>query len=151
MTLDRKTLEEYPLMEQRIQTKWERIRKLKGMVTQVEQDIVRGSNPDFPYQPVSFHVSGNNIQNDEKRCYQIYSLTESMEKDVKATEKRRLEVEVFIEGIADMTDQLIFTYIYLDRLTQEQTAKKLHIDQSQVSRRIAQYFQKNESRIKCIK
>ncbi len=149
--MDRKTLEEYPLMEQRIQTKRERIRKLKGMVTQVEQDIVRGSNPDFPYQPVSFHVSGNNIQNDEKRCYQIYSLTESMEKDVKATEKRRLEVEVFIEGIADMTDQLIFTYIYLDRLTQEQAAKKLHMDRSRISRRISKYFPQNEKRTKSTK
>lgn len=149
--MDRKTLEEYPLMEQRIQTKKERIRKLKAMAPQAEHGVVRGSNPDFPYQPVSFHTSGYNIRDDEKRRYQIYSLTESMEKDVEVTEKRRLEVEAFIEEIADMTDQLIFTYIYLDRLTQEQAAMKLHIDQSQVSRRIAKYFQKNESRIKCIK
>lgn len=149
--MDRKTLEEYPLMEQRIQTKKERIRKLKNMAARAEHGVVRGSNPDFPYQPVSFHVFGNNIQNDEKRCCQIYSLTESMEKDVKATEKRRLEVEVFIEGIADMTDQLIFTYIYLDRLTQEQAAKKLHMDRSRISRRISKYFPQNEKRTKSTK
>ncbi len=149
--MDRKTLEEYPLMEQRIQTKRERIRKLKGMVTQVEQDIVRGSNPDFPYQPVSFHTSGYNIQDDEKKRYQIYNLTQSLDKDVRATEERRLEVEEFIEGIADMTDQLIFTYIYLDRLTQEQAAKKLHMDRSRISRRISKYFPQNEKRTKSTK
>lgn len=149
--MDRKTLEEYPLMEQRIQTKRERIRKLKGMVTQVEQDIVRGSNLDFPYQPVSFHTSGYNIQDDEKKRYQIYNLTQSLDKDVRATEERRLEVEEFIEGIADMTDQLIFTYIYLDRLTQEQAAKKLHMDRSRISRRISKYFPQNEKRTKSTK
>lgn len=149
--MDRKTLEEYPLMEQRIQTKKERIRKLKNMAAQAEHGVVRGSNPDFPYQPMSFHTSGYNIQDDEKKRYQIYNLTQSLDKDVRATEERRLEVEEFIEGIADMTDQLIFTYIYLDRLTQEQAAKKLHMDRSRISRRISKYFPQNEKRTKSTK
>lgn len=140
--MDRKTLEEYQLMEQRIQTKKDRIQRLKDMAAQVEHGVVRGSNSDFPYQPMSFHVSGYNIQDDEKRHYRIYNLTRTLEEDIKATEQRRLEVEEFIEEITDMTDQLIFTYIYLEDMTQEQAGRKLHMDQSQVSRRIAKYFQK---------
>ncbi len=142
MNMDRKTLEEYQLMEQRIQTKKDRIQRLKNMAAQVEHGVVRGSNHDFPYQSMSFHVSGYNIQDDEKRHYRIYNLTRTLEEDIKTTEQRRLEVEEFIEGITDMTDQLIFTYIYLEDMTQEQAARKLHMDQSQVSRRIAKYFQK---------
>ena len=49
--MDRKALEEYLLMEQRIQTKKERIRKLKSMKARLEHSVVRGSNQEFPYEP----------------------------------------------------------------------------------------------------
>ena len=138
--MDRKALEEYLLMEQRIQTKKERIRKLKSETAQLEHGVVRGSSQEFPYEPRSFHVSGYNIRVDERQRRRVYNLMENLEKDVAETQQRRLEVEEFIEGITDMTDQLIFTYIYLEGLTQEQTARKLHMDQSWISRRISKYF-----------
>ncbi len=138
--MDRKTLEEYQLMEQRIRTKRVRIEKLKAMAVQLEHGFVRGSNQEFPYEPRSFHVSGYNIQADERQRQRVYNLKESLEKDVAQTQQRRLEVEEFIEGITDVTDQLIFSYIFLEGLTQEQTARKLHMDQSRISRRISKYF-----------
>lgn len=138
--MDKKILEDYALMEQRIRTKKERIRKLKSMKAQLEHSVVRGSNQEFPYEPRSFHESGYNIQADERQRQRVYNLTVSLEKDVAETQRLRLEVEEFIEGITDATDQLIFSYIYLEGLTQEQTARKLHMDRSRVSRRISKYF-----------
>lgn len=140
--MDKKTLEDYRLLEQRIRTKRARIEKLKNMAARWEYAAVRGSNPEFPYQPVSFHVSGYNIRDDEKKQIRIHSLMESMKKDVAAAEQQRLAVEEFIENIPDMTDQLIFTYMYLEGMTQEQAAEKLYMDQSRISRRISKYFPK---------
>lgn len=138
--MDRKALEEYLLMEQRIQTKKKRIEELKSRAPLWQHGVTRGSNPEFPYQPITFHVSGYNPRDEERQRLGVYSLTERLEKDVAETQQRRLEVEEFIEGITDMTDQLIFTYIYLEGMTQEQTARKLHMDQSRISRRISKYF-----------
>lgn len=138
--MERKELEEYLLLEQRIQTKKSRIEKLKNMAARCEYGAVRGSNPEFPYQPMSFHVSGYNIRDDEKKRFRICSLSAGLEKDIAASEQKRLDIEEFVESITDPTDQLIFTYIYLQGMTQEQAAKKLHMDRSRVSRRISKYF-----------
>lgn len=149
--MDRKTLEEYQLMEQRIRTKRKRIEKLKSRTAQLEHGVVRGSNQEFPYEPRSFHVSGYNIQADERQRRRVCNLMANLEKDIAETQQRRLEVEEFIEGITDTTDQLVFTYIYLDGLTQEQVARRLHMDRSRVSRRISKYFPENEKRTKSTK
>ena len=140
LEVEKKDLEEYLMLEQRIQTKKNRIEKLKKMAVQREYGAVRGSNPEFPYQPMSFHMSGYNIGEDERKRFRIRSLSDAMKKDIAVSEQKRLDVEKFIESIPDVMDQLIFTYIYLEGNTQEQAARKLHMDRSSVSKRIKKYF-----------
>ena len=149
--MEKKDLEEYLLLEQRIQTKKNRIENLKRMAARYEYGAARGSNPDFPYQPMTFHVSGYNIRDDEKKRIRIRTLSDTLKKDIAASEQRRLDIEEFIENISDVTDQLIFTYIYLEGMTQELAARKLHMDRSRISRRISKYFPENEKRTKSTK
>jgi len=114
------------------------------MAARYEYGAVKGSNPDFPYQPMSFHVSGYNIREDEKKRIRIKNLESRLKKQKAAAEQERLEVEEFIAGIEDTTTQLAFTYLYLDGMTQGEAAKKLHMDQSRVSRKIDDYLKSHK-------
>lgn len=139
-TLKRKDFEDYQKIGLRISSLRDRISKLEDMAARYEYGAAKGSNPDFPYQPMTFHVSGYNIRDDEKKRAKIQDLKLQMEKEIRKEEERRLEIEEFINAITDRTDNLIFTYYYLDKMSQEEIARKLCIDRSRVSRRISKYL-----------
>ena len=138
--MNKKDFEDYQKIGLRISSLNDRIEKLEEMAAQYEYGAVKGSNPDFPYQPMSFHVSGYNIREDEKKRNRIQNLKIQLEKEIQKEETKRLEIEEFINSIEDRTDNLIFTYYYLDKMSQEEIARKLHVDRSRVSRRISKYF-----------
>lgn len=138
--LTKKDFEDYKKIGLRISALQDRIEKLKEMEVQYEHGAVKGSNPNFPYQPMSFHVSGYNIRDDDKRRNKIYNLRIQLAEEIKKEESKRLAVEEFINSIEDRTDSLIFTYYYLDKMSQEEIAKQLCIDQSGVSRRMTKYL-----------
>ncbi len=138
--MNKKDFEDYQKIGLRISSLNDRIEKLEAMAAQYEYGAVKGSNPDFPYQPMSFHVSGYNIREDEKKRNRIQNLKIQLEKEIKKEEAKRLEIEEFINSIEDRTDNLIFTYYYLDKMGQEEIARKLHLAQCNVSRRISKYF-----------
>ena len=139
-TLNRKDFEDYQKIGLRISSLRDRISKLEDMAARYEYGAGRGSNPDFPYQPMSFHVSGYNIREEERKRVKIRDLKLQLEKEIRKEEEKRLEIEEFINAITDRTDNLIFTYCYLEKMSQEEVARKLHIDQSRVSRRISKYL-----------
>lgn len=139
-TLNRKDFEDYQRIGLRISSLRDRISKLEDMAARYEYGAAKGSNPDFPYQPMTFHVSGYNIRDDEKKRAKIQDLKFQLEKEIQKEEEKRLEIEDFINGITDRTDNLIFTYYYLDKMSQEEIAGKLCIDRSRVSRRISKYL-----------
>ena len=138
--LSKKDFEDYQKIGLRISALQDRIQKLEEMEAQYEYGAVKGSNPDFPYQPMNFHVSGYNIRADEKKRLKIAALKLQLGKEIEKEERKRLEVEEFINGIEDRTDNLIFTYYYLDKMSQEEIAQKLGMERSNVSRRISRYL-----------
>lgn len=138
--MNKKDFEDYQKIGLRISSLQDRISRLEGMEEPYEHGVVRGSAADFPYQARSFHVSGYNIQNESRRHRKIRELKEQLQEELWKEEGRRLEVEKFINGIQDRTDSLIFTYYYLDKMSQEEIAEKLCMDRSRVSRRISKYF-----------
>lgn len=141
-TLKRKDFEDYQKIGLKISSLRDRISKLEDMAARYEYGAAKGSNPDFPYQPMTFHVSGYNIRDDEKKRAKIQNLKMQLEKEIRKEEEKRLEIEDFIGSIEDRTDNLIFSYYYLDKMSQKGIARKLHIDQSAVSKRISKYFSK---------
>ena len=138
--LSKKDFEDYQKIGLRIGALQDRIQKLEEMEAQYEYGAVKGSNPDFPYQPMNFHVAGYNIRADEKKRLKIAALKLQLGKEIEKEESKRLEVEEFINGIEDRTDNLIFTYYYLDKMSQEEIAQKLGMERSNVSRRILRYL-----------
>lgn len=139
-TLKRKDFEDYQKIGLKISSLRDRISKLEDMAVRCEIGAARGSNPDFPYQPMTFHVSGYNIRDDEKKRAKIQNLKLQLEQEIRKEEEKRLEIEEFISNIANRTDNLIFTYYYLDKMSQEEVAKKLSMERSNVSKRIARYL-----------
>ena len=138
--MDKKQLEEYRLKEQEITSLEAQIAEKERQAAQYEYGAVRGSNPNFPYQPMTFHVSGYNIRQDEKHRQRIYDLKSKLERRKAEAEIQRLEVQEWISSIDDTTVRLIFTYRYLDGLKQEKIGEKLHLDRSRISRKIDAYL-----------
>jgi len=89
---------------------------------------------------MAFHVSGYNIRTDEEKRQRIENLKIRLGKKKVVAEEKRLVVQEFIAGIEDPTIQLIFTYRYIDGMTQEVVGRKLHMDKSSVSRKIDDYL-----------
>lgn len=138
--LSKKDFEDYQKIGLRISALQDRIQKLEEMEAQYEYGTVKGSNPDFPYQPMNFHVAGYNIRADEQKRLKIAALKLQLGREIEKEESKRLDVEEFINGIEDRTDNLIFTYYYLDKMSQEEIAQKLGMERSNVSRRISRYL-----------
>lgn len=139
--MDKKTLEDYKKLDQDIKALENRIHNLRSMTANYEYGSAKGSNPEFPYQPMTFHVSGYNIQDDEKKRIRIKNLEMKLEKQKKDAEEKRIAVEEFISGIEDTTLRLIFTYLYIDGMNQDKVGKKLCMDRTSVSKKVTDYLQ----------
>ncbi|MDO4553695.1 MAG: hypothetical protein Q4B70_00950 [Lachnospiraceae bacterium] len=137
-------LEDYLLLRQQIQTLENRIQRLEKSASQYGYGAVKGSNPDFPYQPMSFHVSGYNVSDSEKKLEKIKNLQYELGRQKEEAEEKRLEIEEFIAAIKNREIQLIFSYRYLKGETQEQVGKRMHLDRSRISRKIDNYLKRTK-------
>lgn len=142
--MDKKQLEDYRKLEKKIASLSARIAELEFRATQCEHGTVKGSNPHFPYEPMTFRVSGITEKPDEKRRQRIFNLKYELEDQKEEAERQRLEIQEFIAEIQDTTTQLIFTYKYLDGLNQQRIGDKLHMDQSRVSRKMNDYLKSHK-------
>lgn len=138
--LDKKRLEDYRLLEQQIQALEQQIKELENRAAQYEHATVKGSNPEFPYQPVTFHSQGYNIRYDERRRERVRKLKDKLMRQKADAEYRRIEVQEWIAEIPDTTVRLIFTYKYVDGLTHRQIGRRLHMEQSNVGKKINAYL-----------
>ena len=138
--MDKKTLEDYKRLGDQITALEDQIQKLEAQAAKYEFGAVKGSNPDFPYQPMAFHVSGYNIRTDEEKRQRIENLKIRLGKKKAVAEEKRLAVQEFIAGIEDPTIQLIFTYRYIDGMSQGKIGRKLHLDRSGISKKIDGYL-----------
>lgn len=146
--IDKKTLEDYRLLEQQIKVLERQIAEKEHQAAAYEHTVVRGSNPEFPYQPKSFHNQGYNIRYDERRRERVRKLKDKLTRQKAEAERCRLEVQEWIAAIPDTTVRLIFTYKYVDGLTLRQIGRKLHLDQSNVCRKIDNYLKSQQTQQK---
>lgn len=80
--------------------------------------------------------------------YLVYSRTKTkLLQDILLLEKKeqRLlaqtnEIYEFIDSMENPSDRMVFTMIYIDGLTQQAAANRLHMDQGTVSRTINKFF-----------
>lgn len=131
-----KELKEYQSLCQEIRSLDERIQKEQGKEIAIVAGKVKASMPEFPYAEIRVGVQMENPEQAEasREILQIYQ-----ERKAQA-EKKKLEIEKYIGNIGDSHLRLIFQYRYIDGMKQREVAKRLHIDQSRVSRKILEYL-----------
>ena len=54
-----------------------------------------------------------------------------------------MEIEDWVDRIADNRTRSIFMMVYLDGLSQAEVGKRLHLDRSRISRRIKEYLNRD--------
>lgn len=104
--LDKETLKSYSSLNYEIYRLEKRIKKLKKQ--KIEYDHVTGSNPEFPYQPISIQIEG--MTDNSERIEKLENILK--ERKGKA-EKQQIEVEEFIANILDSRIRLIFEDRYI--------------------------------------
>lgn len=117
-----------------------KIEYYKQLVPNIEHDRVYGSSAEFPYIKRGFNIEGYNGVQEDKRFQKIRTLYNKLTKQCKELEEKKLEIELFIQDIPDISTRLMFSYLYIDGMTQEDVAKKLGIEQCTVSKRISRYL-----------
>lgn len=139
--MEKQELEDYLKLGEYIAALEQRIRKLEEAKPPYQFGSVKGSNPDFPYEPRSFHVAGYNILDDERHRQKVEQLRRRLEKKKEEAIRKQVEIQDWIESIPDLTLKLIFTYRYLEGMELKQIAKKLHMDRSSIGKKINSFLQ----------
>ena len=134
--MSEKDLKEYKTLCKEIESLEKRIQKAKEKDIEVVAGKVKASMSEFPYTEIRVGVQMNSPEqvDVQKRIIRLYQ--ERLEK----AEQKKLEIEQFIDDIEDPQLRLIFQYRYIDGMKQREIARKLHIDQSRVSRKILEYL-----------
>lgn len=88
----------------------------------VVQDSVKGSNPEFPYQPQSFHIEGSREDVADRMSLRY---EERLLKERKAEAERiKLQVEAWLNTIP-MRMQRIIKFRYFEKMTWQQVAQRM--------------------------
>lgn len=117
--MDKKILEDYIDACAFIKDTEDEIKKLKKK-RKIVIDKVRGSNPDFPYQPQSFGIAGTTTTYANE--YLIKSEENILEKQKRQAEELKLQVEEWMQEIP-FRMQRIIKYKVFNKLSWEEVAK----------------------------
>ena len=102
---------------------------------------VYGSNPQFPYEPRGFSVSGCNeyeiaqMKEWEQKCREMEV---KVQEDIDRLKNLTIGIDRLIADCTDLEDKMILEYVK-DGKSQQQIAMEIGLDQSIVSRRIKKY------------
>lgn len=131
-----KDLKQYKSLCKEIESLDKRIQKEQEKEVDMVAGKVKASMSEFPYTEIRVGVQMESPEQvaAKKEVIKLY-----LERKEKA-ERKKLEIEQYINGIEDSQLRLIFQYRYIDGMKQRVIAKKLHIDQSRISRKISEYL-----------
>lgn len=116
--MDKSILEDYIDACAFIQETEAEIKRLKKK-RKVVIDKVRGSNPDFPYEPRSFGIAGTTETYAEREL--IQSEEHALEVQKKRAEELKVGVEEWMESIP-FRMQRIIRYKFFNKLSWDETA-----------------------------
>ena len=120
--MDKKILNQYIDALELIKETEEEIIKLEAMQTQMAQDSVTGSNPEFPYQPRRFKVEGIDFGSmDLKMLHRQRAVL--LQRRQRAEEIRTV-VEEWMSTLP-LRMQRIIRYHFFDGCTWRETARRI--------------------------
>ena len=129
--MTREILDAYRSNLAEIQELEAKLRDLPGSESMIGNSVVLDYRRGYP-QPQS--VVGYDYDLERRRRAQWERRLENLREDVAA-------VESWIEAIPDSLTRRIFRMCYCDGLKQSKVARKLHMDQTTISKKISRFLQ----------
>lgn len=129
--MDKQRLEAYRSNKAEIAELKHKLATLAGSESLVGSSVILDCRKGYP-QPQS--VVGYDHDLERRR-------RERWEKRIGKLQAEVDEVEAWIEGIEDGLTRRCFRLVYVDGVTQRQVARKVHLDQSRISRKMSDYLQ----------
>lgn len=99
----------------------EQLKRLIAAESEVLHDSVKGSNPEYPYEPITFHIAGIARHVDNSAIKEMRHIL-TARRD--AVVSKRLEVEMWINTIP-VRMQRIIRMKFFDCLTWEDVANRM--------------------------
>jgi len=142
--ITKKDLENYIALDKCIKATKKKIEYYENKCPYAIHGKVSGSSSQFPYIERTYAVDGGGFKSggmtEEKRRQRIQNLQFKLRKQLRDYEDKRLEIEEFIADIKDPKAKLLFTYLYVDGMSQEEAGELFEMEQSSVSRKINRYI-----------
>jgi len=135
-------LSQYRAIKFEIEDLSSRIKMLEQKGIQIVSDRVKGSSKHFPYIEKYFYISGVDPEEEDNRQMLINELQRKRNKKLDELIEMESRIHDYIYMIPDSEIRQIFTFRYIDGLSQEEIGMKLHMDRSGVSKRITKYLEK---------
>ena len=121
--LDKQILEQYIDACELIKDTKEEIRKLRKQRKRIEQDIVKGSSPEFPYTAHNFHVQGISYSVlKDPRSVEVQE--KILQQRIEAAAKIKQQVEAWMLTISPRMQRIIRYRVFED-MTWEQVAMRM--------------------------
>ncbi|PXV88453.1 uncharacterized protein DUF1492 [Lachnotalea glycerini] len=144
MNITSEYLAQYTYLESQIKRLRRKYEYYKKNPIKSEYGVVTGSMPNFPYAQCHFVVTGPNIKSDEERQKIISQLLIDIKGNERLYEDMKLEIELFLEGIADLEMKTIMQMKYIDNMSMEKIGEELNYDKSSISRKIDKFLKSIE-------
>ena len=137
-------LSQYRAIKCEIEDLSNRIKRLEEKGVQMVADRVKGSSKHFPYIEKYYYITGVDAEEYDKRKILINELQKKRSKKLEELIEMESRIHDYIYMIPDSEIRQIFTFRFIDGLSQEEIGIKLHMDRSGVSKRITKYLDKGK-------
>lgn len=143
--MTKKRLQQHRALKKEIEELDRKILQEQEKEIAVTQEKVKASMRDFPYIETHVTIEAHNAE----QAHISRKLIDEYEVRKEKVQKETLEIETFISSISDSETRLIFQYSFIDGMKQREISKKLHIEQSTISKKISNTlkFHKNHKNL----
>ena len=128
--MDKQQLEAYRSNKDEIIELRQKLRELSGSESLIDNSVILDYRRGYP-QPQP--IVGYDHKLEERRRERWLHRIELLQAEVDAVER-------WIEAIPDGVTRRIFRMIYVEGMTQRKVAKKMHMDQSGISKKISAFL-----------
>lgn len=118
--MNKEKLNQYNSLTREIKSLEKRIEKTKQKQS-IVSDKVSASNREFPYQPISITIQGQDYQKMER----LRKLNNILYCRKNKCEDMKIEIETFISSIEDSLTRRVFQYRYIDNLSWQSIAMRI--------------------------
>ncbi len=142
--ITKKDLENYIYLDKCIKETKKKIAYYESKRPYAIHGKVRGSSAVFPYVERGFTVSGGGFSagsmTDEKRRQKIQELKFKLHLELREYEDKKLEIEEFLIKLDNLDAKLLFSYVFIDGLSQEEAGELMGMEQSGISKKLSRYI-----------